>query len=318
MKLDDPVKVLTWLRQKPSQEELRTAFPALWEYMEKELAAAIADRDPARLHRLLNAPGAPLGAGRKTTLGARDKRMLVEAALTQRMAALAIERYSMAVVTGPVSGKLRFNLFNGMLAQWLFFARRLERKPVSTFWFRLVWPLLSQKRFLMPLVGRKGIYCFYSDELIAELSALIGGRDTLEIGAGDGTLARFLTDCGVSVTAVDDYTWGDKISYPASVLQMDAQTALRHFNPEVVLCSWPPSLNDFEREVFQTPSVQLYIVILSAHRFASGNWTDYQTQQKFDLERRADLRKLVLPPELGTEVLVFRRRDPTFAPPRTA
>jgi hypothetical protein len=56
-------------------------------------------------------------------------------------------------------------------------------------------------------------------------------------------------------------------------------------------------------------------VILSEHRFASGNWPDYQSQRTFDLEPRADLRKLVLPPELGSEVLVFRRRTPDQAPP---
>ena len=51
---------------------------------------------------------------------------------------------------------------NGFVAQRLLFARGLERKPVSMRRFRLIWPLLWQRRRLMPLVQPKGIYCFYS------------------------------------------------------------------------------------------------------------------------------------------------------------
>jgi hypothetical protein len=310
MKLDDPAKVLTWLRHKPSQQELRAAFPAEWDAMEKELAAAISERDPTRLNHLLRPSNATLLGTRKTTLGRRDKWTLVQSAVTQRMAALAIERFSAAAAAGRVSGKFRFNLFNGMLAQRLLFARGFERKPVSLFWFKLLWPLIWQKRFLMPLVERKGIYCFYSRELIAQLAAVIAGRSTLEIGAGDGTLTRFLAEQGVTVTASDDHSWADRIDYPESVVRMDAQSALRHFCPQVVICSWPPSQNTFEREVFQTASVELYVVILSQHQFATGNWRDYQTQSEFQLEQRADWRELVLPPELGSEVLLFRRPSP--------
>jgi hypothetical protein len=79
--------------------------------------------------------------------------------------------------------------------------------------FRLVWPLLWQRRFLMPLVGPKGIYCFYSKPLIRKLADMIGDRRTLELAAGDGTLARFLIGSGVNITATDDYSWRD-VSFP--------------------------------------------------------------------------------------------------------
>ena len=62
------------------------------------------------------------------------------------------------------------------------------------FWFKTLWPLLWQRRYLMPLVARKGIYCFYSARLVDRLAALIGDRPALEIAAGDGTLSRFLRD----------------------------------------------------------------------------------------------------------------------------
>lgn len=306
MKLNDPRKVLSWLQSRPSQQALREAFPEEWDVVEKELADAITRRDPASLHRLLNPP--PLSQVPKATLGKQDKTRRLQLAIRQRMAALAIERYSLAVATGRSSGKVRFNLFNGLLVQRLLFRRGFERKPASLFWFRLLWPLVWQKRFLMPLAERKGIYCFYSRALIDQLQQLIGDRSCLEIAAGDGTLSRFLRERGVRITATDDYSWQDRIAFPESVVRLPAQMALRQYTPKVVLCSWPPARNPFEGEVFRTPGVELYIAIVSQHKFASGNWAEYESQRHFDLEPRPDLSRLLLPPELGAEVVLFRRR----------
>jgi hypothetical protein len=89
---------------------------------------------------------------------------------------------------------------------------------------------------------------------------------------------------------------------------MDAETALRKHAPQVVICSWPPAQNSFEREIFRTSSVELYIVIASQHRFASGNWADYIAQKSFDFEQTEELSRLVLPPELGSMVSVFTRK----------
>jgi hypothetical protein len=306
LKFNDPAKILVWLQKKPAADELRNAFPAEWDAIEQELASAIGERDPARLHRLLTPPSAP---GNRS-LGKRDKAQLAQQAIKQRMAALAMENYSLAIATGKTSGRIRFNLFNGLPAQWLLFKKGLERKPVSMFWFRLLWPLIWQKRYLMPLVESKGIYCFYSAPLVSELVRLVGGRTCLEIGAGDGTLTGFLRDCGADVTATDDFSWSHKIQYPPCVVRMDARSALRKYKPQVAICSWPPAQNTFEAEVFRTPSVELYVAILSRFRFASGNWDDYESQKAFSIERAPDLSRLVLPPELGSEVVVFRRRSP--------
>jgi hypothetical protein len=54
--------------------------------------------------------------------------------------------------------------------------------------------------------------------------------------------------------------------------------------------------------------VQLYIVIGSRHQFAFGNWKDYKQQSAFGLEEDKKLGALVLPPELGAAVYVFRRK----------
>jgi hypothetical protein len=172
--------------------------------------------------------------------------------------------------------------------------------------FRALWPLLWQRRLLMPLVGPRGIYCFYSKPLIRRLADMIGERPALEIAAGDGTLARFLAAAGVDITPTDDHSWRD-VSFPAEVVRQDAREAVRARRPAVVICSWPPAGNDFEREVFKTPSVELYVVIGSRHRFATGNWEAYEQQTAFALAEEPELSRLVLPPELDAAVYTFRR-----------
>lgn len=160
----------------------------------------------------------------------------------------------------------------------------------------------------MALVQPRGIYCFYSSALIEALKKMIASRSCLEIGAGDGTLTRFLASQGIQMTATDNQDWKNVVNYPEWVTKLDAREALSTFSSEVVICSWPPSENDFERHVFNTPSVQLYIVIGSRHHFAFGNWKDYRQQTTFTLEEDAKLSSLLLPPELGSAVYVFRRK----------
>ncbi len=238
--------------------------------------------------------------------------------IRNRMARMAIKNYGLIAASGIKEGVVRFNWLNGYIIKELLFARELERKPVSLFWFRLMWPLVWQKERLMPLAEPKGIYCFYSRQLIEKLAVLIGSRSCLEIAAGDGTLTRFLKDHGVRITATDDCSWKYAVHYPDSVVKRDAREALREYAPEVVICSWPPAGNDFERRVFKTRSVQIYIVIGSRHRFAAGNWTDYKRQSAFTFEEEEALSRLVLPPELGSAVYIFRRKTKceVATPPR--
>jgi len=304
-------EVLEWLRGGPSLAELKARFPAEWEAVADELAAIFAGGKPEQLQAYMTDLATPLAA-QPNRVGQRPNQQKLEAAaitrlIRRRMAHLALKGYVLSAAAGGKHGKIRFNWFNGFVAQKLLFARELERKPVSPFWFRLLWPLVWQKALLMPLVEAKGIYCFYSKPLIEALARLIGGRECLEIAAGDGTLSRFLAAEGVKATATDDYSWKHAVSYPESVLKMDAAQALRKFKPAVVICSWPPANNGFERLVFTQPGVELYIVIGSRHTFASGNWADYRAQTTFELEEDTRLGRGVLPPELGGTVYLFRK-----------
>jgi hypothetical protein len=299
----NPKKILQWLKSTPLLNDLCERFPDEWVFVQRDISAAYkasqSDEKP---------PPQPKPIRTKPKSGTA-----LDPALSQfirhRMAQLAVKNYGLIAASGVKSGVIRFNWLNGTIVNWLLFAHDLVRKPASLFWFRLIWPLIWQRRRLMLLAEPAGIYCFYSQALIARLAALIDGRPCLEIAAGDGTLTRFLTDCGVKITASDDCSWTHSVQYPDFVAKHDAREALRRYAPNVVICSWPPAGNDFEARVFKTRSVQMYIVIGSRHKFAAGNWTDYTRQTDFTIEEDDSLGRLVLPPELGSAVTIFRRKN---------
>ncbi|MFA7240469.1 MAG: hypothetical protein WC091_10180 [Sulfuricellaceae bacterium] len=313
MKQDSHEKTWEWLKTHPSLDDLCSRYPAQWATVQQDIFSIIERGAPEELQAYLQRLGTQGALMVKASRGSRksSKEAILLHFIRIRMAHEAVKKLSLATLAadaGVTSGKLRFNLFNGYIAQKLLFSHGLERKPVSLFWFRLFWPLLWQKKRLMPLVQPKGIYCFYSQPLIAALANRVASRICLEIGAGDGALTRFLKNRGVQITATDNHSWKHAVTYPDWVVKLDAREALSVYAPEVVICSWPPSQNDFECQVFSTPSVQLYIVIGSRHRIAFGNWSDYRQQTAFDMEEDKKLGSLVLPPELEAGVYLFRRK----------
>jgi hypothetical protein len=313
MKRTDYAKALQWLKTNPSLGELCARYPQEWATVQSEISAIVGCGKAEELKAYLERLAVPA----KSAGGSQQQReaAILSQYVSSRMAHESVKKLclsTLAADTGVKQGKLRFNLFNGFIAQKLLFASGLQRKPVSLFWFRLFWPLVWQRKRLMPLVQPRGIYCFYSGALIGALKEMIAGRNCLEIGAGDGTLSRFLTERGVQITATDTHAWSSAVQYPDWVIKLDAREALAKYAPEVVLCSWPPAQNDFERQVFNTPSVQLYIVIGSRHQFAFGNWKDYLQQSAFELQEDKALGALLLPPELESAVYVFRRKTQTL------
>ncbi|MNB88910.1 hypothetical protein D3C75_359300 [compost metagenome] len=224
-----------------------------------------------------------------------------------RFAIHLLEQLNVAVSANS-GGNVRFNRWDGTILQKLLFRKGFERKPVSLPLFRFFWRLIKDKKILMPLVGKKGIYCFYSKELIKELAVLTGGRKCLEIAAGDGTLTRFMNEAGTNCTATDDYSWKHYIDYPGFVEKADAKTALAKYNPEVVLCSWPVPRNPYERHVFKTDSVQLYIVIGTRNSQTTGDFEAYHNPGPFSMELNERLSALILPPSGDNAVYLFRRK----------
>jgi hypothetical protein len=299
-----PQEVRAWLDRQPSLSELQESYPAEWTVVQHELAEIVPRGDLEELKAYVRRLAAPPPAARGRPVRGLDAALSQE--IRRQMAAAAIKQLSLSAATGVQEGRLRLNLVNGWAMQRLLFETGLRRKPVSMPWFRLLWPLLWQRRYLMPLVGPRGIYCFYSKPLVGRLAAMIGDRPALEIAAGDGTLSRFLADAGVDITATDDHSWRD-VTFPDSVIRQDAAEAVRTRAPRVVLCSWPPAGNDFEREVLRTASVELYVVIGSRHQFAAGAWAAYEQQTAFEFAEEPSLSRLVLPPELDAAIYVFRR-----------
>jgi len=290
-----------WLAGDPPLDEVREQFPAEWAQVQRELGQVVDAGDVAAIKAYASRIARPAPV--------RDEREAVSALARQRLAAGALKQMGVAAATGVTDGRLRFGLVSGWLTQRLLFAGGgLERKPASMAAFRIIWPLVRQKRYLMPLVEPRGIYCFYSRPLIRRLAELIGDRPCVEIAAGDGTLARFLRDAGAEVVATDDASWQATRREGSDVVRQDAAAAVRERRPAVVICSWPPAGNAFERHVFSTPSVETYIMIGSRSEFAAGNWADYRAQDAFTFAEDPALSRLVLPPEIAPAVYVFRRR----------
>lgn len=304
-----PREVRAWLATDPPLAEMREAFPYEWSVVERELGEVLDGGDAARLaayaQRVAGPP--PVRAGAPRSPSGLDARL--SASVRQRMAAAAIRSISLRAATGETGSVLRFGRWNGRLAQRLLFRQGLDRKPVSMLRFRLTWPLLSQRARLMPLVQPQGIYCFFSGAFVRALAKLIDGQSALEIAAGDGTLSRFLRDAGTEITATDDHSWS-AVQFPADVERLDARAALQQYAPTVVVCSWPPAGNGFERHVFETESVQRYVVIGNRQTAGWGDQAAYAGAEAhgFTCRDALELARLILPPEIEPVVLVFERQ----------
>ncbi|WP_061937568.1 hypothetical protein [Aureimonas sp. AU22] len=303
--MKDPFDVGAWLRSKPDLQSMRERFPEEWARVERDMATAISERSAARMNTVL------LRSGPAWTVRAKGRKRRREETLRlvrQRMAILALQRIGTDAVTrgdedAPALGRMSAAIASGLLRDG-----DGNKKPVSMRVFRLAWPFVRDKGAFLTREQSRGSYCFLSREFVDAVAGIVGGRRCLEIAAGDGTLTRFLAGAGIQIAAVDDMSWGHEIRYPDFVRKMDAREALAALAPEVVICSWPPPGNPFEAAVFDTRSVQTYVVVGSRYGFATGNRDAYRSSPGFTCESDASLSGLVLPPEAGHEVLVFRRR----------
>ncbi len=147
--------VRRWLATKPELEELQEAFPGDWLAVQRDMTEVVS-RGAAEVKAYVRA----VARGTVTTPDRRGPADSVSEEVRRQMVAAALKRMSFSIATGVEEGRVRFNLVNGWIAQRLLFARGLERKPASMFWFRLWWPLLWQRRRLIPLVSPKASTAF--------------------------------------------------------------------------------------------------------------------------------------------------------------
>lgn len=299
-----PRQIAAWLSNRPPLEQMQNFFPDEWTGVQEQAARLLQHRDSKTLSAQLEVLAAPLSSSPDRMRAHRD---LALAAVRREMLLATLRGALLRHEAGVERGPVRFGLVNGWVLQRLLFQRGLRRRSVNYPVFRLVWPLVPQRQRLMPLVMEQGIYCFYTGRLLKQLKQLIAGRSCLEIAAGDGTLSRLLSQQGVTITATDDQSWGIDADRQQQVENLDARGALRRYDPAVVVCSWPPPGNDFERHVFDTASVELYIVITSRKEYAASNWAAYREQTAFSMEDLPDLGRLVVPSATDACVLAFRR-----------
>lgn len=300
--LANEISVETLLHQYPEyQQEVLQELSVLKNTKNANLIHAIIDKYSASA-KMANHKISRSGFNEKTV------NAFLPNVIKARFALHLLEQLNISASSKTSAGNVQFNLWDGMILQKLLFKKGLERKPVSLGLFRLCWRILLNKKILMPLVNKKGIYCFYSKPLINELSSLIGDKKCLEIAAGDGTLTKFLNAKNISCTATDDYSWKHYIDYPAFVEQADAKTALHKYSPEVVLCSWPVPKNPYEKHIFKTNSVDLYIVLGTKDPAVTGDFDSYYSADHFTMEFSERLSSLLLPPSSENAVYLFRRK----------
>lgn len=300
---------------KATLRELRQSYPDEWPNLLKQLRPAIETNDTELLAETIRRIHTEAETRMERMRRSGGNTPLVSATLPfvvrHRMATIWLRNTCLQSMADPdFDGRVRLAFWDGMIMQKTFFRRGFERRAVPMWVHRLVWPFVRRKQrgLMLYLVQQRGIYCFYSRELIRALAERIGSQRCLEIAAGDGTLTRLLKAEGVSIRATDNHEWSGDITYPHDVEKADAVSALRKDPAPVVLCSWPPANNNFEHAVFASCRVQLYIAIASARRFASGNWTEYRKQNRFVMTEDTALSRLVLPAEVEARVLLFERK----------
>lgn len=294
-------EVRAWLLAEPPLEEVAKRFPMEWSVARKQLADASKTGSAADLINSLVVPSRPTRDRRAAEV--QQISDLVRGQLILR----SLRSASVRAESGVQEGRVRFGLLDGWVLQRLFFARDLVRKPVSSLAYSVVWPLSRQRRRLMPLVRPRGIYCFYSSAFVRAVGRLAAQEQVLEIAAGDGTLSRFLREAGHDAIATDDFSWQSAIDYGNDVEKLDAAAALRQYSPSMVLCSWPPPRNSFEKAVFETPSVQTYVVVTSANPNDASDWRVYAEQGDFENVENPQLSRMILP-RGSSRVLVFTRK----------
>ena len=103
-------------------------------------------------------------------------------------------------------------------------------------------------------------FALVTKKLAKRLAEYIGDRECLEIMAGKGVLSKCLSDCGVKITATDDFSWkwhrsrerkggaaakGDELWY--DVENIDCVEAIEKYwrRAGFVICSWPPYEKDY-------------------------------------------------------------------------
>lgn len=303
------------LKNEISVEKLLTQYPEYKGDVLKEINAIINSKDSNLINTIIEkyTLNAKIASKKIAKSGYNEKTLnaFMPNIIKARFAIFLLQRLIFASSTNKIKNKTRLNIWDGFILQKLLFEKDLIRKPVSLGLFTFFWKFIVNKKVLLPLVNERGIYCFYTKQLINNLSTILDGKYCVEIATGDGTLTKFLKDKNINCIATDDFSWDYFINYPDFVEKANAKAALNKYNPEVVLCSWPVPNNSYEKHVFKTKSVELYIVIGTKNPKITGDYDAYYNaaSENFTMELDERLSSLILPPSEDNAVYLFRRKN---------
>lgn len=159
----------------------------------------------------------------------------------------------------------------------------------------------------------------------AEVIAEIASRGpVLEIGAGSGLWAHFLTKAGCDVVAVDDRSgrYGEAVSADGrdgplgcgahhEVLDMDAVESLERFPGRTVLMVWPDRRTDVSERVIAAMPVGATLVHVGSAGEATGTYPFYKSIED-DFER-LDQMWVEGWDGIGDVDIMRKEREPSFS-----
>ncbi len=286
------------------------SFPNAWRLANERASTLIKTNDPASLAGQIKQIEKTFESKKTSiknkTLQPVAKQKIIMSAVDDRFLLRQIHE-KLKLMAQNISAK-KTSKRDIWLAQKLFFKPDYARNCPRLWLAKLVWPLIKNKGGISYILQKQGIYSVYTREFVKKMAHLLKPyAQIIEIAAGDGTLSLELEKFGVKVHATDNHSWHSSVRYPDWVENCDATSALDRYQPQAVICSWPPPGNTFEKQIFLRSSVQVYLVIVSQHEYAAGDFSSYLQQKTFTMEEALDLNAMLLPPESQQRVLIFRR-----------
>ena len=292
--------------------ELSRVEPEIWSDVMRGLSEVVEQKQFDRLAVMANRAQSQIAQVLATNDGAsakssQDRLTFIRA----KMTLLAIEQFIAAFFGGDSHPSFKDRLvMSGLLLPALERGQLLTQRT-----FDRRWSWVSHGACAASMIQKAGFWSIPTTELCRSIKNYTKDKDLLEVGAGRGLFVSGLRQCDVSVIGIDDHSWEQAATPIHSALphlrRLVARDALRQMKPKAVLSVWPPPGNIFERDIFATDSVEIYLAIVSKHRFASGNWADYQSASaqtgRFRCVISEPLNHLLRPIEAEQQLLVFRR-----------
>jgi hypothetical protein len=129
-----------------------------------------------------------------------------------------------------------------------------------------------------------------NDEL-AEILKELNPKLILDVCAGDGTLAKILSDRGLNIVAVDNYSWPFEKRF-FDVQKMSYNEGLEKFQPDVVIGCWMPLNSNWTPSFRKTKSVKHYIQIGEGDGGCTGG--DTKDRKKWPIVLDENIEKYLL------------------------